>query len=270
MSTIWWLEFITVFRAQYGHSEDISIHNCASNKHIELYLRIIHLSLSTFYLRPVRSFFTKTQTPLHPFIMKFSIVATSALLATVQAAALPVEPGTPAFPAGLNPGESCTTTSTKGVLGCDDGTGGTFNIVNGQREKRQTLDDLAISADEAVKNFNNIEPGTPVVDGKLNLRAGESCSTTSTKGVLGCDDGTGGTFNIVNGKRQKRQIQTVTVAQAEADFQNLEPGTRISDPSLPLKDGESCTTTSTKGVLACSDVTGATFNIVNGERKFTV
>ncbi|KAK1954724.1 hypothetical protein LY78DRAFT_729655 [Colletotrichum sublineola] len=60
--------------------------------------------------------------------------------------------------------------------------------------------DNAISLQQA--NTGKFEPGTPVVDGALKLKDGESCTTTSTKGVLGCDDGTGGTFNIVDGKRQ--------------------------------------------------------------------
>ncbi|KAK1990868.1 hypothetical protein LX36DRAFT_647290 [Colletotrichum falcatum] len=60
--------------------------------------------------------------------------------------------------------------------------------------------DNAITLKQA--DTGKFEPGTPVVDGALNLKSGESCTTTSTKGVLGCDDGTGGTFNIVNGKRQ--------------------------------------------------------------------
>ncbi|KAK8081217.1 hypothetical protein PG997_009035 [Apiospora hydei] len=37
---------------------------------------------------------------------------------------------------------------------------------------------------------------------RLPLKAGEFCSTTSQAGVLGCDDGTGNTFNIVNGQRR--------------------------------------------------------------------
>ena len=84
--------------------------------------------------------------------------------------------------------------------------------------------------------------------------------------MLGCDDGTGGTFNIVNGKRvSKRDARAVTAAEAaKGDF---EPGTPVVDPSLNLNPGEVCTTTSTKGVLACNDETGATFNIVNGERE---
>ncbi|PVI00569.1 hypothetical protein DM02DRAFT_628406 [Periconia macrospinosa] len=204
--------------------------------------------------------------------MKFSTIAASTLLAVTQAAALPAPPpGTPAFPSGLKAGESCTTTSTAGVLGCDDGTGGTFNIVNGRREsKRDSLEDGAVTADQAVKQFNNLEPGTPVIDGKLNLREGESCTTTSTKGVLGCQDGTGGTFNIVNGRRQsKRALEdgAVTAAQAVQQFDRLEPGTPVIDGSLKLKPGQSCTTTSTKGVLGCQDGTGATFNIVNGRKQ---
>ncbi|KAK2055072.1 hypothetical protein LY76DRAFT_618811 [Colletotrichum caudatum] len=59
--------------------------------------------------------------------------------------------------------------------------------------------DDAITLKQA--DTGKFEPGRPVVDGALNLKDGESCTTTSTKGVLGCDDGTGGTFNIVNGKR---------------------------------------------------------------------
>ncbi|KAK8129113.1 hypothetical protein PG984_010221 [Apiospora sp. TS-2023a] len=47
-----------------------------------------------------------------------------------------------------------------------------------------------------------VKPGTPVHDPSLPLKAGEFCSTTSQPGVLGCDDGTGNTFNIVNGKRR--------------------------------------------------------------------
>lgn len=47
-----------------------------------------------------------------------------------------------------------------------------------------------------------VKPGTPVNDPSLPLKAGEFCSTTSQPGVLGCDDGTGNTFNIVNGKRR--------------------------------------------------------------------
>jgi hypothetical protein len=68
--------------------------------------------------------------------------------------------------------------------------------------KRQILDDLAVSLDEAINNFDNLDPGTPVVDGALDLNEGESCTTTSTQGVLGCQDGTGGTFNIVDGERR--------------------------------------------------------------------
>ncbi|EFQ25781.1 hypothetical protein CGRA01v4_14175 [Colletotrichum graminicola] len=60
--------------------------------------------------------------------------------------------------------------------------------------------DDAITLKQA--DTGKFEPGTPVVDGALKLNEGESCTTTSTKGVLGCDDGTGGTFNIVNGKRE--------------------------------------------------------------------
>lgn len=47
-----------------------------------------------------------------------------------------------------------------------------------------------------------VKPGTPVNDPSLPLKAGEFCSTTSQEGVLGCDDGTGNTFNIVNGQRR--------------------------------------------------------------------
>lgn len=60
--------------------------------------------------------------------------------------------------------------------------------------------DNAITLKEA--NTGNFEPGTPVVDKALKLKAGESCTTTSTKGVLGCGDGTGANFNIVDGKRE--------------------------------------------------------------------
>ncbi|KAK8043261.1 hypothetical protein PG994_013744 [Apiospora phragmitis] len=47
-----------------------------------------------------------------------------------------------------------------------------------------------------------VKPGTPVNEPSLPLKAGEFCSTTSQEGVLGCDDGTGNTFNIVNGQRR--------------------------------------------------------------------
>lgn len=43
-------------------------------------------------------------------------------------------------------------------------------------------------------------PGTPADPG-IAVPKGTSCTTTSTKGVLGCNTGDGGTFNIVNGKR---------------------------------------------------------------------
>ena len=64
---------------------------------------------------------------------------------------------------------------------------------------------LAVAAPAPARNQGNsdsVKPGTPVNDPSLPLKAGEFCSTTSQKGVLGCDDGTGNTFNIVNGKRR--------------------------------------------------------------------
>ncbi|TLD10874.1 hypothetical protein PgNI_05356 [Pyricularia grisea] len=46
------------------------------------------------------------------------------------------------------------------------------------------------------------------------------------------------------------------------------PGTIVKDTQgVKLRDGEVCKTTSTKGVLACNDSSGASFNIVNGERQ---
>ncbi|KAK6854066.1 hypothetical protein PG995_010878 [Apiospora arundinis] len=65
---------------------------------------------------------------------------------------------------------------------------------------------LAVAAPARNNNNNNnsgaVKPGTPVNDPSLPLKKGEFCSTTSQKGVLGCDDGTGNTFNIVNGQRR--------------------------------------------------------------------
>ncbi|KAL8377959.1 hypothetical protein RB595_008579 [Gaeumannomyces hyphopodioides] len=169
-----------------------------------------------------------------------------------------VPPGTPVADTQgvkLRKGESCTTTSTKGVLGCQDGTGGTFNIVNGRRQRRS----LPV---EARAPQNRVPPGTPVADTQgVKLRKGESCTTTSTKGVLGCQDGTGGTFNIVNGRRQRRALPV----ESRSPQTN---GTPVTDTQgVKLRKGESCATTSTKGVLGCQDGTGNTFNIVNGQRR---
>ncbi|KAK8104898.1 uncharacterized protein PG998_004654 [Apiospora kogelbergensis] len=62
---------------------------------------------------------------------------------------------------------------------------------------------LAVAAPARTNaNSGSVKPGTPVNDPSLPLKAGEFCSTTSQKGVLGCDDGTGNTFNIVNGQRR--------------------------------------------------------------------
>ncbi|KAK8052194.1 hypothetical protein PG993_003579 [Apiospora rasikravindrae] len=70
----------------------------------------------------------------------------------------------------------------------------------GVRECAAEFGDNAITLEEA--NTGDFEPGTPVVDAALNLNEGESCTTTSTQGVLGCGDGTGANFNIVDGERQ--------------------------------------------------------------------
>lgn len=46
------------------------------------------------------------------------------------------------------------------------------------------------------------------------------------------------------------------------------PGTPTNDTQgVRLRDGEVCKTTSTEGVLACHDPSGASFNIVNGQRR---
>ncbi|KLU91037.1 hypothetical protein MAPG_09561 [Magnaporthiopsis poae ATCC 64411] len=97
----------------------------------------------------------------------------------------------------------------------------------------------------------SVPPGTPVSDTQgVKLRKGESCTTTSTAGVLACQDGTGGVFNIDE-------------ASAAAV-----PGTPVTDTQgVRLREGEVCKATSTKGVLACNDPSGASFNIVNGKRR---
>lgn len=47
----------------------------------------------------------------------------------------------------------------------------------------------------------------------------------------------------------------------------VKPGTPVNDPTLPLKPGEFCSTTSQEGVLGCDTGTGNTFRIVNGQRR---
>ncbi|KAK8080772.1 hypothetical protein PG997_008590 [Apiospora hydei] len=81
-------------------------------------------------------------------------------------------------------------------------TAGSRLVVRGcdQESDGEVFGDNAITLEEA--NTGDFEPGTPVVDAALNLNEGESCTTTSTQGVLGCGDGTGGNFNIVDGERR--------------------------------------------------------------------
>lgn len=109
--------------------------------------------------------------------MKFALTSALSLLLATAASAAPS-----AGFRGRGDSEACSAADS-----ADSDDGGVFG-------------DNAISLEEA--NTGNFEPGTPVVDGALNLDEGESCTTTSTQGVLGCGDGTGANFNIVNGERQ--------------------------------------------------------------------
>ncbi|KAK7995749.1 hypothetical protein PG991_015216 [Apiospora marii] len=93
------------------------------------------------------------------------------------------------------------------IRGCNADNNGdnNNNDVSQEQEQEQESDggffgDNAITLEQA--NTGDFEPGTPVVDEALNLNEGESCTTTSTQGVLGCGDGTGANFNIVDGERR--------------------------------------------------------------------
>ncbi|EJT70149.1 hypothetical protein GGTG_12322 [Gaeumannomyces tritici R3-111a-1] len=53
----------------------------------------------------------------------------------------------------------------------------------------------------------SVPPGTPVTDTQgVKLRPGTRCTTTSTEGVLACNDGTGAVFNIVKGRIRGRDL----------------------------------------------------------------
>ncbi|TLS21167.1 uncharacterized protein PpBr36_10474 [Pyricularia pennisetigena] len=116
--------------------------------------------------------------------MKFQIACVLSLMA-YSAAALPAgtKPGTivqDTQGVKLRDGEVCKATSTEGVLACHDPSGASFNI-------------------------------------NLRLRPSEFCTPIDNQpGVFGCNGGQGGTFNMVNGKRQKRSVEVEENEEDEA------------------------------------------------------
>ncbi|TLD08026.1 hypothetical protein PspLS_12066 [Pyricularia sp. CBS 133598] len=125
----------------------------------------------------------------------------------------------------LRGGEACKASSTEGVLACNDVSGASFNIVNGQRQNLRRRDagqdghehdheDDVIEVrspqdrQRARGKKNNRGKGKQAAGGQnLPLRPGESCTPINNQpGVFGCQGGLGGTFNIVNGLRQKRSV----------------------------------------------------------------
>ncbi|KAI6406029.1 hypothetical protein MCOR24_007752 [Pyricularia oryzae] len=160
--------------------------------------------------------------------MKFQLACILSLMAC-SAAALPAstKPGTivqDTQGVELGDGEVCKATSTEGVLACNDASGASFNIVNGERQnlrrREAGQDDHEPNDDgegiearspqdrQKPKDKKNKSKAKQAAGGQnLPLRPGESCTPINNQpGVFGCQDGQGGTFNIVNGVRQKRSV----------------------------------------------------------------
>lgn len=69
-------------------------------------------------------------------------------------------------------------------------------------------------------------------------------------------------------KFQLACILSLMACSAAALPASTKPGTIVQDTQgVELGDGEVCKATSTEGVLACNDASGASFNIVNGVRQ---
>ncbi|KLU92910.1 hypothetical protein MAPG_11858 [Magnaporthiopsis poae ATCC 64411] len=99
--------------------------------------------------------------------MKFTVTCALGLLAcSVSAMPAPQKQKLP-----LRPGESCTPINNQpGVFGCDDGQGGTFNIVNGKRQKRAADDDVIEARTPKIlkdSKGNKFDDSIFIVDGQL-------------------------------------------------------------------------------------------------------
>jgi hypothetical protein len=97
-------------------------------------LRSIH-SLTTPAVNSIQTTTHSTATPKNALpILDHSIALAASITATPTPQRNPaIPPGTPIDPGVRIPmGTFCTTTSTQGVLGCNTGNGGTFNIVDGK------------------------------------------------------------------------------------------------------------------------------------------
>lgn len=110
--------------------------------------------------------------------MKFHVTCALGLLA-YSVSALPA-PQKQKQKLPLRPGESCTPINNQpGVFGCQDGTGGTFNIVNGKRQKRAADDDVIEARTPKIltdSKGNKFDDSIFIVDGQLlACPSGQQC-----------------------------------------------------------------------------------------------